>query len=310
MTGHGIGAVGVAQDLLAPFVPVFALLTQLGDVWFLLGLLATLYLGGDHLPGLRDRLDRPRVAYVIALAIGALALSTGLKLLVGLPRPTGAGTPVDVAWVPGSLDPLYEGAVSTDGHGFPSGHALGATVVYGGLALVVGEGLTRRRLAATGVLVGAIGFARVVIGVHHLSSVLGGFAIGLAYLAVVTRLTDGGRRVALAYLLAVFAGVFALFGGGFERDTVVALGTALGGRLTWQTMGAGVPDGPASTRDTGLLVVVGLTTVGGLFGVIEGVEPPLSVTFLLAALLVGLLLVLPLAWTKTKEGRAAQKVSR
>ena len=62
---------------------------------------------------------------------------------------------------------------------FPSGHALVSLAVYGSIALVVSRRLPRRRdrillLAATGLLVLAIGFSRLYLGVHFLSDVLAG----------------------------------------------------------------------------------------------------------------------------------------
>src|SRR6056297_4112741 len=104
---HGVGVISVVQDVLGPLVPVFALVTQLGDVWFLLLLLSTLFLADGRVPGFRDRIDRRAVAYVVALAIGGLALTAGLKLLVAYPRPP-AGA-VHGEWLPGPLFDLYVG---------------------------------------------------------------------------------------------------------------------------------------------------------------------------------------------------------
>ncbi|WP_136717690.1 phosphatase PAP2 family protein [Halorientalis salina] len=296
---HGVGAISTAQGILGPLVPVFALVTQLGDVWFLLVLLSTLYLADGRVPGFRGLVDRRDAAYVVALAIGGLALTVGLKLLVAFPRPP--AEPVNGAWLPGPLFELYASVVHADGYGFPSGHAIGSTVVYGGLALVYGDSISRRRLLLAGGLAGLIGFSRVAIGVHHLVSVLGGFAIGAAYLGLATAVTDNGRRVGLAYLLAVVAGVVALFGGGFTRDPVIALGMALGGWLIWQVAGERIAAVPTSTAGTRLLLAAGLPVVGALFVGMELLEPALSLTFLLSVLIVAVLLVLPVAVGERKR---------
>jgi membrane-associated phospholipid phosphatase len=296
---HGVGAVSAVQAALGPLVPVFALVTQLGDVWFLLVLLSTLYLTDGRIPGFDGLVDRRDAAYVVALAIGGLALTVGLKLLVAFPRP--AAAPVNGGWLPAPLFELYASVVHAEGYGFPSGHALGSTVVYGGLALVYGDSVSRRRLLLAGGLAGLIGFSRVAIGVHHLVSVLGGFAIGAAYLALATAATDNGRRVSLAYLLAVVAGVVALFGGGFARDPVIALGMALGGWLIWQVGGERIAAVPTSTAGNRLLLAVGLPVVGALFVGMELLEPALSLTFLLSVLIVAALLVLPVAVGERKR---------
>ena len=296
---HDVGAIHVVQDVLGPLVPVFALVTQLGDVWFLLVVLSTLFLADGRVPGFRDRIDRRAVAYVVALAIGGLALTAGLKLLVAYPRPP-AGA-VNGEWLPTPLVGFYVDVTAAEGYGFPSGHAFGATVVYGGLALVYGDSVSRRRLLGAGVLAGVVGFSRVAIGVHHLLSVLGGFGLGVAYLALATKATDNGRQVGIAFLLAVLAGVFALFAGGYERDPVIALGMALGGRLTWQVAGDRIAAASLSARKSGVLVVGGLTVIGGLFGGMEALEPALPVTFLLSAGIVAVLLVLPVVASERKR---------
>ena len=77
---------------------------------------------------------------------------------------------------------------------------LSPLAVYGSIALVVSRRLPRRRdrillLAATGLLVLAIGFSRLYLGVHFLSDVLAGYAAGIAWLAslyVVSRCGPAG----------------------------------------------------------------------------------------------------------------------
>ena len=72
---------------------------------------------------------------------------------------------------------------------FPSGHSMNSIIGYGFLTLllldhVVGQ---RRRLAVivtAVVLIGAIGFSRLYLGVHYLSDVGGGWIAGGAWLIV------------------------------------------------------------------------------------------------------------------------------
>ena len=72
---------------------------------------------------------------------------------------------------------------------FPSGHAVGSAVACGMLAycLALRWRTWRRRLllvAGLGLLVLLIGFSRIFLGVHYLSDVLAGYALGLAWLAL------------------------------------------------------------------------------------------------------------------------------
>lgn len=75
-----------------------------------------------------------------------------------------------------------------DGFAFPSGHATQSTAFYGMLAFVLIMWLIPRRrlLVATtaAFVVLLIGATRLYLGVHWLTDVLGGFAIGFAWLAV------------------------------------------------------------------------------------------------------------------------------
>jgi undecaprenyl-diphosphatase len=72
---------------------------------------------------------------------------------------------------------------------FPSGHAFTAVVLYG--ALLYGGWIRwsanwRRGLLAlaTGLLIGTIGWSRLVLRVHYPTDVLGGYLLGIAWLAL------------------------------------------------------------------------------------------------------------------------------
>jgi membrane-associated phospholipid phosphatase len=116
----------------------------------------------------RERID---AAFVALAALGAQVLSTGMKLSFRRDRP----------FFP---DPLATESTFS----FPSGHALVSLAVYGSIALVLARRLTSRikralLLGATALLVIAIGFSRLYLGVHFLSDVLAGYAAGVAWLA-------------------------------------------------------------------------------------------------------------------------------
>ena len=82
------------------------------------------------------------------------------------------------------------------GPSFPSGHTAAAFACFGACAIVLGRGrsrsVQRAWLAAAMGLAACVGVSRVMLGVHWLTDVVGGAALGLAWLALVT-VAFGGR---------------------------------------------------------------------------------------------------------------------
>lgn len=117
---------------------------------------------------------RAAVVAAVALAAGGL-LGVGLKLLVQRPRPAW-GQPVAVEV----------------GYSMPSGHALNAALGCG-LLLVLGwawlgaRGLRAPAVAVAVVVVLAAALDRLVLGVHYLTDVTAGVAVGLAVALVAAR---------------------------------------------------------------------------------------------------------------------------
>lgn len=75
-----------------------------------------------------------------------------------------------------------------EGWAFPSGHATQSIAFYGMLAVVLIACYAPRRLLLAGgaaLLILVLGASRLYLGVHWLTDVLGGYALGLAWLAVV-----------------------------------------------------------------------------------------------------------------------------
>ena len=110
--------------------------------------------------------------YLVAARAGDVALDSAIKSLVGRPRPQWA-RPVSHA----------------GGFSFPSGHAAGATAVYGALAVVVVLLLRRRRLVAASafvLLVLSVAASRVLLGVHYPTDVTAGALLSLGWLGVCT----------------------------------------------------------------------------------------------------------------------------
>lgn len=116
----------------------------------------------------------PRLAvYVVITGTGGLILNPIVKELVARLRPV-VETPV----------------YSTDGWSFPSGHAMGSLVCYGGVLLVFAPTLPagpRRAVAVFAVLiVAAVGLSRIALGAHYLTDVLAGWLLGSLWLVLVT----------------------------------------------------------------------------------------------------------------------------
>ena len=119
---------------------------------------------------LKERQRVLLIGWIAALAGGGL-LDQGLKLAFRRPRPTWEA-PYLVA----------------HGWSFPSGHAMGSLVAYGMLAYVLvlhlRSGAARWAvIAGAVVLVLAIGFTRLFLGVHFFSDVIAGYAGGTVWLA-------------------------------------------------------------------------------------------------------------------------------
>ena len=117
------------------------------------------------------RRHRPRLAVFVVVTTGGSALLNAMvKLAVDRARPV----------LP---DPVAHAA----GMSFPSGHAQSA-VVAAAVLLLVFLPLLRSAWRALAVVAAvtfpiAIGFARVTLGVHYVSDVLAGYALGTAWVA-------------------------------------------------------------------------------------------------------------------------------
>ena len=291
--GHGLGvtellAGTVPEPVAALFVPV----TLLGGLPFYFLALTTAYAFGERLPPRDGLLDRPSVAYLVALALGAAALTATLKGLTAHPRPPTVGVGADL--LPTSLAPLYEQATDTDGFALPSGHALGSTVIYGGLATVLGAGTARQRYAAVGVVVALVSLSRLVLGVHYLGDVLAGVVLGVAYLVVVDRLSGRGRIASRAFSVATLVAAIAVLVGGAGAERLAILGAALGARLAWELVGDEVRGLEPNRLLGAATLVVALPVFGGLFGAVYALEPAAPLAFAGGAVAVGGILVTPL----------------
>jgi len=290
LAGRGVGVTellsGHGEWLL---VVLFGVLTQLGDVWFLFAVSGVLYVGGEYVP--RWGVTRQRGLFVVSLLLAYVALIGLLKHVFLLPRPPGAGEPPALEFAPPVLAAILENATTADGPGFPSGHALGTTMVWGGLALVLDRWTARARFGVAGAVVAAVSLSRLVLGVHYLVDVLVGVALGAVALGLLYGLSDRGTDPGRVFGTAVAAGVAGLFVH-VTVDSAAAIGGAVGGWLAWHGVAEAIPPHPSTLGEA----VAGVAILGlgaALFGVVYAFEPPLPVTFLGTALTVATVVAAP-----------------
>ena len=111
------------------------------------------------------------VLFVVAM-IGERLLSEGLKYLFSRSRPDGSHL------------------VEVDKHSFPSQHAMNSFVLYGILLFLLWTHLKSNKIKVlfsllASILILAMGFSRIYLGVHHPSDILGGYLISAFWLIVI-----------------------------------------------------------------------------------------------------------------------------
>jgi membrane-associated phospholipid phosphatase len=96
--------------------------------------------------------------------------------------------------------PFHSAILSSQSWSFPSGHAMGSLIGYGMLAYVLitltarGKRYRVAIVVVATLLVLAIGFSRLYLGVHYFSDVIGGFGAGLLWLAACISGLEVARR--------------------------------------------------------------------------------------------------------------------
>jgi undecaprenyl-diphosphatase len=125
------------------------------------------------------RRNREVFFFVAAVGLGEMLIVNALKLLVERERPA------------------VMRLVDAGGWSFPSGHTSAAAAGWMAVALVLGRGRSRRTkalLSGGAVLVAAaVATSRALLGVHWLTDVLAGLAVGWGWYLVVA-IAFGGRR--------------------------------------------------------------------------------------------------------------------
>lgn len=256
---------------------LIALVTQLGDIWFVALVLAACYW----------TYRREAAAIAVARTIGGLALLIGLKYLFALPRPD--RPLLEAERLPWLVQGLYEATAFADGHGFPSGHALVTTIVYVSLAGTLTVGTARKRYLAAGTMIAAVSLSRVLLGVHYVVDILAGAAVGLAYLGATRWLFSYAyrERATVAFSLAVVLSAGAVLTSDFHVETMALLGASLGGLAGWATYRLGTTATALDRRAVVHLLLVA-AGIGPLLGALKwGVFGPpglmAAVGFVMAA---------------------------
>ncbi|MFC4439340.1 MULTISPECIES: phosphatase PAP2 family protein [Natrialbaceae] len=224
---RGVGAFGPIRELIPEWLAVvIALLTQLGDIWFLALLLFVFY--WSNTPKQDD------IAVVAGAWLAGMGLYKGLKEIFGFPRPGYAL--LDPELLPWVIQPVYEATAFATGYGFPSGHAVNTTIVYFGLAYVLPYSSRRRRFLGAAALIAIVSFSRVALGVHYLIDVVVGVGVGIALLLVAKILVKRAPadRPTVTFGLAIVLGLFFVLASDAHRDAVLVLSAALGSFAGWQ----------------------------------------------------------------------------
>lgn len=217
---------------------LFTLLTELGGLSFLLVALSVLYWVDD----------RESTAVVIGYTLVALATTLALKQWFGAPRP-----PTGVQAV----------AESPETSGFPSGHAISATVVYGGLVLARDRLQDRRYVVAALAVIFLVGLSRVVIGVHYVGDVLAGYFVGSVVLGGLWMTVR--RRAGVACLVAAVVAVGTLPITAGTEYALLGVGGSLGGASALLRTDTHTLPEPGTVGQRVALVVAGLAFVGATY---------------------------------------------
>lgn len=125
------------------------------------------------------RQEQRQVWTSLTAFLGAMVMNMGLKPLFARSRPD-----------------LWPTLITETSYSFPSGHALGSTVLYGMIAYLLGRHFPKYRRWVYGGAIGLvalISFSRLYLGVHWPSDVIAGSSIGFLWLMVgviMSRLQD------------------------------------------------------------------------------------------------------------------------
>jgi undecaprenyl-diphosphatase len=131
----------------------------------------------------------PSLVTLVMVVPGGMLLNELVKLLVHRHRPFVNGWFVD--W---------------SGYSFASGHTIGATLLYGQLALFVLPSIKSRRwraltVSAAALFVGLVGFSRIALGAHYFTDVVGAIVLGISWLVLCLVATKPVHRRAVVAVI-------------------------------------------------------------------------------------------------------------
>ena len=180
---HGV-ALWFHEHLTPTFVAVLKGITEFGSsewIGIVLGIAALFFIFKRWWPSL--------LIMVVAVP-GGMLLNEYVKILVHRHRPFVDGWFVD--W---------------SGYSFASGHTIGATLLYGQLALFLIPVIKSRRgriliFSAASFAVALVGFSRIALGAHYLTDVVGGIFFGMMWLTLCLLVARPLRRIALPPVMA------------------------------------------------------------------------------------------------------------
>jgi membrane-associated phospholipid phosphatase len=132
----------------------------------------------------------PSLLVLVVAIPGGMLLNEWIKILVHRHRPFVDGWFVD--W---------------SGYSFASGHTIGATLLYGQLALFVIPLIKSRRgralvFSAATFLILMVGFSRIALGAHYFTDVLGGMFLGASWLTLCLLVSRPLRRAIVPPVIA------------------------------------------------------------------------------------------------------------
>ncbi len=173
-------------------IPLWELLALPGDLFFIVGMLFALGLT-ELVRGIRGEYGEgtllpDRVGVLVGVVFGGLALIVLLEAVVGASRP-----PTD--WH----------AIDASPYGFPSGHTMAATIMWGAVAwLYRPEALPIPAVVGgVGLVIFVVGLSRLFLGVHYVPDVLAAVVVGVMYLGMVIGLQIDRPWQVLLVALAV-----------------------------------------------------------------------------------------------------------
>lgn len=120
--------------------------------------------------------DHTKAVLLSVTYLGGIVLNKMLKEIFQVPRPA---------------NPL----ITIEGYGFPSGHAMSAVIFYSLLILLLYPKIKNNRIRIIFVTINVfviilVGLSRIMLNVHSIYDVVGGYVIGLLWLFLVYKILE------------------------------------------------------------------------------------------------------------------------